>query len=96
MYYIRYTKGNKMEEIKIRLKISTAERLKGIKIIDRESYDSVINRLLEDKDYEENLNLSDELKKNLNRGVEDVKKGRIYTSEEARERLRKIRGKNGK
>ncbi len=85
-----------MEEIKIRLKISTAERLKGIKIIDRESYDSVINRLLEDKDYEENLNLSDELKKNLNRGVEDVKKGRIYTSEEARERLRKIRGKNGK
>ena len=85
-----------MEEVKIRLKRSTTDKLKEIKIIDRESYDSVINRVLDERDYEDSLELSDELKQGLKKGIEDIKEGKVYSSKEAREKLKKIRGKGGK
>ena len=49
------------------------EKLKIMKISDRDSYENVIWDLLEDS-----MELSEETKKNIAKSEEDIRKGRVY------------------
>ncbi|HDI75094.1 MAG TPA: hypothetical protein ENF55_03970 [Thermoprotei archaeon] len=69
----------------IQVEKSTKKLLDELKIHPRESYDSVIRRLaLERIDYEP---LSEETIKAIEEALEDIKAGRLYSSEEVRREL---------
>ena len=59
----------------IKLGTETKARLDGIKVHPRETYDDVINRLVDCAIDEEPL--SDETREHLNEAMEDVKAGRV-------------------
>lgn len=50
-----------------------------------ETYESVINRLLKSNQQDEIL--SEETIKNIEEGIADIKAGRVYTSEQVRQKL---------
>jgi len=50
-----------------------------------ETYESVINRLLKSNQQDEILN--EETIKNIEEGIADIKAGRVYTSEQVRQKL---------
>ena len=72
----------------IKIERETAEILKRLRIVERESYNEVIKRILEDY-LESKLELSDEIKKRL----KDMKKEDMLSSDEALQYLRKIKSK---
>ncbi len=69
----------------LQLSKQTKERLDKMKIQSNETYESVIIRLI--KSSEDDLPLSEETIKNIEEALEDVKKGRVYSSEEVKKRL---------
>jgi len=73
----------------IKVERETADILKRLRIVERESYNEVIKRILEDY-LESKLELSDEMKERL-KEIERVKKGDMFSSNEALEYLRKIK-----
>ena len=75
----------------IKVERETAKILKRLRIVERESYNEVIKRILEDY-LESKLELSDEMKERL-RELENMKKRDMLSSNEALEYLRKIKGK---
>jgi len=75
----------------IKVERETANILKRLRIVERESYNEVIKRILEDY-LESKLELSDEMKDRL-KEIEDMKKEDIFSSDEALQYLRKIKGK---
>ena len=68
----------------IQIKESTLERLKNLKEHKRESYDELINEIIDNIEEE---SLSDEEIKEIQEALEDVKKGRIYSIEEVAKEL---------
>ena len=73
-----------MEKTTIQINVDTLERLKSIKVFDRQSYDEILNNLLE------NLNeeiLSKEEIKEIQIGLENVQKGEVYCIESVAEEL---------
>ena len=60
------------------------EDLKSRKMYDRESYEDIIQDLLEDS-----MELSKETIENIKRSEEDIKKGKVKTLEEIEERLKR-------
>ncbi|MEK6937179.1 MAG: hypothetical protein AABW58_03860 [Nanoarchaeota archaeon] len=74
-----------MEKTTIQLNYSTLERLKNLKKFDRESYDEVINEIINGLEEEE---LSDEEIQEIQEGLEDIKKGRVYSIEDVAKELR--------
>lgn len=70
----------------IRVSTSVRERLKEFKVHPNESFDDVIDRLLNNAIDEEPL--SDETIKAIEESLEDLKAGRVYTLEEIRNELR--------
>jgi|APSaa5957512576_1039674.scaffolds.fasta_scaffold01825_2 hypothetical protein len=73
-----------MEKTTIQINVDTLERLKSIKVFDRQSYDEILNNLLE------NLNeeiLSKEEIKEIQIGLENVQKGEVYSIESVAEEL---------
>lgn len=56
--------------------------LEKMKLYERETYDSVIERLVEDE-----LELSEETKKEIETALKEVKAGRYVTHEEAKKKL---------
>jgi len=75
----------------IKVERETAEILKRLRIVERESYNEVIKRILEDY-LESKLELSDEMKKRL-KELDNMKKEDMLSSNEALEYLRKIKKK---
>lgn len=75
----------------IKIERETADILKRLRIVERESYNEVIKRILEDY-LESKLELSDEMKERL-RKLENMKKEDMMSSDEALEYLRKIKNK---
>ena len=67
-----------MEKTTIQININTLERLKRLKSFERQSYNEVLNNLIENAEEE---NLSKEEITEIQRGLEDIKKGRIYPIE---------------
>ncbi len=62
----------------IQLNFETLERLKALKSFDRQSYDELLNKLIDSCEEE---SLSEEEINEMQKGLEDVKKGRVYPIE---------------
>lgn len=63
----------------------TKEALERMKLFPRETYEDVICRLIEISKEEEEL--STETIQNIEKALEDVKKGRLHTTEEVKKEL---------
>lgn len=68
-----------MDKTTIQINASTLERLKTIKKYDRESYDEVLNNLINEME-EESLN--DEEIAEIQKSLEDIKKGKVFRIEQ--------------
>jgi predicted transcriptional regulator len=69
----------------IQLEEKTKEKLERMKIFPRETYNEVIIRLVLTS--QEETELSEQTIKNIERALEDVKKGRLYSTKEVRKEL---------
>lgn len=70
----------------IQLDNKTKARLEKMKSFPKESYDDVVNRLLNVAEDDEGV-LSKQTIKNIEQGIADIKAGRVYTSEQVKKRL---------
>jgi len=70
----------------IQVEKSTKKLLDQLKIHPRESYDSVIKRLILERIDTEPL--SEETIKSIEKALEDIKAGRLYTTEEVKKELK--------
>ena len=70
----------------IQLEKRTKTKLEKLKIFPRESYDDVVNRLLNMIEEDEGI-LSEKTIRDLEEGVADIKAGRVYTSEQVKKKL---------
>ena len=70
----------------IQLEKRTKAKLEKMKIFPRESYDDVVNRLLNVTEEDEGI-LSEKTIRDLEEGVADIKAGRVYTSEQVKKKL---------
>ncbi|MBU2522827.1 MAG: hypothetical protein KKE23_00870 [Nanoarchaeota archaeon] len=67
-----------MEKTTIQISLGTLERLKSIKNLERQSYDEVLNNLIDSCEEEV---LSDNEINEVQKGLEDIKKGKVYPIE---------------
>jgi predicted transcriptional regulator len=65
-----------MEKTTIQLSSATLERLKMLKSFDRQSYDELIGNLIENMEEE---TLGEGEISEIQKGLEDIKKGRTYS-----------------
>ncbi|MGV8151995.1 MAG: hypothetical protein ACP5OG_02860 [Candidatus Nanoarchaeia archaeon] len=77
----------------IKIEREVVEVLKRLRIVERESYNEVIKRILEDY-LENNLELSEEMKKRV-KEFEKLKKEDLLSSKDALNYLRKIKNPSG-
>ena len=68
-----------MDKTTIQINSSTLERLRSIKKYDRESYDEVLNNLIDEIEEE---SLSDEEIVDIQKSLEDIKRGRVFRIEQ--------------
>ena len=73
-----------MEKTTIQISMGTLERLKSLKNIERQSYDEVLNNLIES--YEEET-LSEEEIEDIKLALENVKRGRVKPIEQVAKEL---------
>jgi len=73
----------------IKIERDTVDILKRLRLIERESYNEVIKRILEDY-LENHLELSKEMKKRI-KTLENIKKKDMLSSDEALAYLKKIK-----
>jgi hypothetical protein len=71
----------KGDSVVIRVKKPTKELLSNLKLVETETFDSVVNRLLQSK-LEEHLELSDATAELLSQRLQQVKKGNALSSKE--------------
>src|SRR3989344_1141765 len=64
-----------MEKTTIQIKFETLERLKALKNFERQSYDELLNNLIENSEED---SLSEEEINEIQKGLEDVKKARDF------------------
>ena len=67
-----------MEKTTIQISVQTLDRLKSIKSYERQSYDELLNSLINNCEEER---LSEEEINEIQKGLEDVKKGKVYSIE---------------
>jgi len=70
----------------IQLEERVKNKLEEMKLYPRETYSSIIERLIQL--YAEEEELSPQTIKNIERALKDVKKGRVYSTKEVKKRLR--------
>ncbi|MBS3055130.1 MAG: hypothetical protein J4452_01415 [Candidatus Aenigmarchaeota archaeon] len=70
----------------IQLEEKTKAKLDNLKIHPRDTYNKVIERLITISDDEGEL--SEETIRHIEQSLEDIKKGKIYTLEEVRKKLK--------
>lgn len=75
----------------IKIERETVDILKRLRLVERESYNEVIKRILEDY-LENHLELSEEMKKRI-KDIENIKKEDMLSSDEALAYLKKIKKK---
>jgi len=67
-----------MEKTTIQINLETLKRLRSLKNFERQSYDELLNSLINNCE-EESLN--EEEINEIQKGLEDIKKGRVYPIE---------------
>jgi predicted CopG family antitoxin len=67
-----------MEKTTIQINVETLERLKALKNFERQSYDEVLVNLIDSCNEEV---LSEDEITEIQKGLEDIKKGRVYPIE---------------
>lgn len=67
-----------MEKTTIQINLETLEKLKALKSFDRQSYDELIRNLIDNLEEE---TISEEEINEIKRGLEDIKRGKVYTIE---------------
>lgn len=67
-----------MEKTTIQINQLTLERLRNLRKFERQSYDEVLNSLIDDIEEER---LSEEEIIEIKQGLEDIRKGRVYSIE---------------
>jgi len=67
-----------VEKTTIQINLETLERLKSLKNIERQSYDELLNNLIDNCEEE---SLTEEEINEIQKGLEDIKKGRVYPIE---------------
>ena len=65
-----------MEKTTIQINSSTLERLKALKNFDRQSYDELLNLLIENMEEEV---LTEEEIKEIQEGLENIRNGEVYS-----------------
>jgi len=65
-----------MEKTTIQINQSTLERLKNIKRFERQSYDDLLNSVLNEA--EEEIISKEEIEE-IQKGLEDIKRGKVYS-----------------
>lgn len=70
----------------IQLENKTKTRLDKMKVFPKESYNDVVNRLINVVEDDEGV-LSEQTIKNIEQGLADIKAGRVYTSEQVKKKL---------
>ncbi len=73
-----------MEKTTIQISQSTLERLKALKIIEKQSYDDILNNLIDNQ--EEDI-LSDEELEEIKQGLENIKRGKVKPIEQVAKEL---------
>lgn len=73
-----------MEKTTIQINFETLKRLKALKSIERQSYDEVLNNLIDNCEEE---SLSEDEINEIQQGLEDIKKGRVYPIESVAKEL---------
>lgn len=68
----------------IQINLKTLERLKNLKQFERQSYDEILNNIIDNIEEED---LTEEEIKEIQEGLEDIKKGRVYSIESVAEEL---------
>jgi len=74
----------KMEKTTIQINIETLERLKSLKNIERQSYDEVLNNLIDNCEQE---SLSEEEIEDIKIALENVKRGKVKPIEQVAREL---------
>ena len=74
-----------MEKTTIQITLETLGRLKSLKNMERQSYDEVLNNLIDNCEGE---SLDEEEINEIQKGLEDVKRGRVYPIESVARELR--------
>jgi len=67
-----------MEKTTIQINLETLEKLKLLKNFERQSYDEILNNLIDNNDSE---TLEENEIAEIQRGLEDIKKGRVKSIE---------------
>jgi hypothetical protein len=75
----------------IKIEKDTVDILKRLRLVERESYNEVIKRILEDY-LENHLELSEEMKERI-KALENIKKEDMLSSDEALAYLKKIKNR---
>ncbi len=70
----------------IQIRTSTRNKLKELKIHPRESFDSVVERLVESKI--DDKPLSETTLRNIKKSLEDIKAGRVISHEDLKKKLK--------
>lgn len=73
-----------MEKTTIQINQSTLERLKSLKSMERQSYDDLLNNLIENSEEEV---LTEEEISEIQQGLEEIKRGEVYPIEEVAKEL---------
>lgn len=73
-----------MEKTTIQINIETLEKLKAFKNFERQSYDEVLNNLIDNADEE---SLSEEEIRDIKIALDNVKKGKVKTIEQVAKEL---------
>lgn len=69
----------------IQLDKRTKDDLEKQRLYPNETFDQVIQRLVQKKDYDDEL--SPQTIKNIEEGIKDIKEGRVYTTEQLNKEL---------
>ena len=80
------------DQTMIKIERDTVDILKRLRLVERESYNEVIKRILEDY-LENHLELSEEMKKTI-KTLENIKKEDMLSSDEALAYLKNIKKKS--
>ncbi len=67
-----------MKKTTIQINLETLKRLKSLKNMERQSYDELLNNLIDNCEEE---SLDEEEINEIQKGLEDVKRGRVYPIE---------------
>ena len=73
-----------MEKTTIQINFETLERLKALKSMERQSYDEVLNNLIDNSEEE---NLSEEEIEDIKIALENVKRGKVKPIEQVAKEL---------